>query len=89
LPGNDWQSRSEIGTDRLRQRYLTEALEKEKVIPKRVTKKGKKMMRSRRSRLADELVFLGRYRTLEKILLYFIKVESLLGCHMYIYIYTH
>ena len=46
------------------------------------------MIRSRRSRLADELVFLGRYRTLEKILLYFIKVESLLGCHMYIYIYT-
>ena len=69
----------------MRQRYLTEALEKEKVIPKRVTKKGKKMMRSRRSRLADELVFLGRYRTLEKILLYFIKVESLLGCHIYIY----
>lgn len=68
MPGNDWQSRLEIGTDRLRQRYLTEALEKEKVIPKRVTKKGKKMMRSRRSRLADELVFLGRYRTLEKIL---------------------
>lgn len=43
-----------------RVRYLTEALEKEKVIPKRVTKKGKKMMRSRRSRLADELVFLGQ-----------------------------
>ena len=44
----------------LNYRYLTEALEKEKVIPKRVTKGRKKMMRSRRSRLADELVFLGR-----------------------------
>eukprot|EP00435_Cladocopium_sp_Y103_P075213 s15_g55.t1 len=43
-----------------RVRYLTEALEKEKVIPKRVTKKGKKHLRSRRSRIADELVFLGQ-----------------------------
>ena len=38
-------------------RYLTEALEKEKIIPKRNTRKGK-ISRSRRSMIADELVFL-------------------------------
>lgn len=44
-----------------RVKYLTEALEKEKVIPKRVTKnRERKKLRSRASRLADELVFLGQ-----------------------------
>ena len=39
-------------------RYLTEALEKEKIIPKRHTRIGK-ISRSRRSMIADELVFPG------------------------------
>ena len=49
---------------------MTEALEKEKVIPKRVTKGRKKMMRSRRSRLADELVFLGRRDVMKKLYIF-------------------
>lgn len=42
-----------------RVKYLTEALEKEKIIPKRNTRSGK-ISRSRRSMIADELVFLGQ-----------------------------
>eukprot|EP00434_Breviolum_minutum_P015758 symbB.v1.2.013884.t1/scaffold997.1/size145858/3 len=42
-----------------RVKYLTEALEKEKIIPKRHTRIGK-ISRSRRSMIADELVFLGQ-----------------------------
>ena len=41
--------------------YLTEALEKEKIISKRKTvEKRGKMLRSRRSIVADELLLLGR-----------------------------
>lgn len=42
--------------------YLTEALEKEKIISKRKTvEKRGKMIRSRRSIVADELLLLGRW----------------------------
>ena len=42
-------------------KHLTEALEKEKVIPKRHTKGKGKNLRSRRSMIADELLLLGHF----------------------------
>ena len=72
----------------MKPRYLTEALEKEKVIPKRVTKnREKKKLRSRRSRLADELVFLGDLG--EDVMNKLKQMVGMLCIYTYTYIYIY